>query len=83
MGSPQMPLYPFYPSKHGGMSISCEMWAPIATNKYVAWKLPFIPDRCSEHSCRHLISYWPLLPRKRCKISEGENFDEAHLGYSE
>src|SRR3984885_3187816 len=25
MDSPQMPLYPFYPSKHGGMSISCEM----------------------------------------------------------
>jgi hypothetical protein len=42
-----MPLYPLYPSKHGGMTISCEMWAAIATiatNKYVVWKLSVIPD---------------------------------------
>jgi hypothetical protein len=39
-----MPLYPFYPVKYGGMSISCEMWAAIATNRYVPRKLTVIQE---------------------------------------
>jgi hypothetical protein len=79
-----MPHSPLYLSKYQVMSISCELWAAIATNKYVVWQ-PLGYDGYLSGTCIPAPHFRTrlLLSRERRKILGCEDLHEAHLRYSE
>jgi len=75
MDSPQMPLYPFYPSKHGGMSISCENVGCNCDKQIRRMKLSVIQETvCGTCITTPHFDVGLLVVWERYKMSECEAF---------